>query len=115
MNDHSLFINFSKGSFTPLFVYVNDIILTKNDKEEIDRVKQTLNKTFKIKVLGDVRYFLVLEIARSKKGIMVNQRKYTLELLTDVSLLASKPAVTPIDNFVKVFSTRSVSFTYVQT
>jgi len=42
MNNYSLFINSFKGSFTTLLVYVDDIILAKNDKEEIDRVKEAL-------------------------------------------------------------------------
>jgi len=50
---------------------VDDIILTGNEKKRIDRVKQTLNKTLKIKDLGDLRYFLSLKIAKSKKGIMI--------------------------------------------
>jgi len=91
MNDYSLFINSSEGSFTALLVYMDDIILARNDKEEIDRVKKALNKTFKIKDLVDLRYFLSFEVARSKKGIMMNQRKYALELLTDTCLLAYKP------------------------
>jgi len=90
---------------------VDDVILTENDKEEIDRVKEALNKTFKIKDLDDLRYFLGFEVARSKKEIMMNKRKYVLELLT--GLLACKPAVTPMDNLVKLSSTRSVSFTDV--
>jgi len=110
MNDHSLFINSSKGSFTALLVYVDDIILTRNDKEEIARIKQALNQTFKIKDLGNLRYFLGLEVARSKTRIMVNQRKYALELLTDAGLLACKPAPTPIDNHEKCSSTGSVPF-----
>ena len=115
MNDCSLFINSSKGSFIALLVYVDDIILIGNDKEEIERVKETLNKTFKIKIkdLGDLRYFLGFEVARSKKGIMMNQRKYSLELLIDVGLLACKPVITPLDNIVKFSSTRSVPFTDV--
>jgi len=36
MNNHCLFINYSKGSFTSLLVYVDDIVLAGNDKEEID-------------------------------------------------------------------------------
>jgi len=68
MNDYSLFINSSERSFITILVYVDDIILAGNDKEEIDRIEQALNKTSKIKDLGDLRYFLGLEVARSKKG-----------------------------------------------
>jgi len=46
---------------------VDDIILTENVKELIERIKQVLNQTFKIKDNVDLRYFLVLEIAKSKK------------------------------------------------
>jgi len=113
MNDYSLFINSSEGSFTTLLVHVDDIILAGNDKEEIDRVKEALNKTFKIKDLSDLRYFLGFEVARSKKGIMMNQRKYPLKLLIDADLLAYKPTVTPMDNLVKLSSTGRVPFTYV--
>jgi len=35
MNDHFLFINYSEEYFTALLVYVDDIILAENDKEEI--------------------------------------------------------------------------------
>jgi len=113
MNNHYVFINSSEGSLTLLLGYVDDIILAENDKEEIDIIKQALNQTFKIKDLEDLRYFLGLEIA-SKKGIMMNKRKYTLELLTYVGLLACKPTLTPIDNHAKLFSTGSVPFKDVQ-
>ena len=115
MNDHSLFINSSEGSFTTLLVYLDDIILAGNNKEKIKRIKQALNETFKIKDLGNLRYFLGLEIVRSKKGIMMNQRKYALEFLTDACLLAYKPTPIPIDNHAKSSSTRNVLFTDVQT
>jgi len=62
---------------------VDDIILAGNDKEQIARIKQALNQTFKIKDLGNLRYFLCLEVSRSKTGIMINQRKYALESLRD--------------------------------
>jgi len=55
-------------------VYVDYIILAGNGKEEIERIKQALNHTFKIKDLWDLRYFLCLEIAKSKKGIVMNKK-----------------------------------------
>jgi len=94
-------------------MYLDDIILAGNDKEEIDRVKEALNKIFKIKNLGDLRYFLGFEVLRSKKEITMNQRKYALELLTDAGRLACKHAVTLMNNLVKLSSTGSVSFTDV--
>jgi len=39
MNDHSLFTNSYERSFTTILMYVDDIILAENDKEEIDRIK----------------------------------------------------------------------------
>jgi hypothetical protein len=46
--------------------------------------------------LGELRYFLGLEIARSKHGIFLNQRKYTLDLIESCGLLAGKPANSPM-------------------
>jgi len=65
--DHFLFINSSEGSFTILLMYVDDIILSRNDKEKIERIKQALNQTFQIKDLGNLRYFICLEITRSDR------------------------------------------------
>ena len=60
-----------------------------------------MDQKFKLKDLGDLRYFLGLEIARSNKGISHCQRKYTLEVLNDAGLLGCKPANTPMEQNVK--------------
>ncbi|KAA0052231.1 putative mitochondrial protein [Cucumis melo var. makuwa] len=52
---------------------------------------------FEIKDLGNLKYFLGMEVARSKEGISVSQRKYTLDLLTETGMLGCRPADTPID------------------
>ncbi|KAI5653036.1 hypothetical protein M9H77_30223 [Catharanthus roseus] len=67
----------------------------------IDLIKQTLHDMFKIKDLGEARYFLGIEFARNNERIQLNQRKYALDLLHDAGFTSNKPAVTPIEVNVK--------------
>ncbi|KAL0557194.1 hypothetical protein IC582_005712 [Cucumis melo] len=52
---------------------------------------------FEIKDLENLKYFLGMKVARSKEGISVSQRKYTLDLLTETGMLGCRPADTPIE------------------
>ncbi|KAA0035979.1 putative mitochondrial protein [Cucumis melo var. makuwa] len=52
---------------------------------------------FEIKDLGNLKYFLGMEVARSKECISVPQRKYTLDLLIEIGMLGCHPADTPIE------------------
>ncbi|XP_019433075.1 PREDICTED: uncharacterized protein LOC109339972 [Lupinus angustifolius] len=95
-HDHSIFTKHSNSNFTTLLIYVDDLILGENDISEINKVKHHLDSKFKIKDLGLLKYFLGLEVARSKQGITLCQRKYALDLLSDSSFLSSKPMHTPM-------------------
>lgn len=70
-NDHSLFIKKTDSHFPTLFVYIDDLILAGTDSNEINMVKKFLDDKFKIKDLGSLKYFLGLEVARSKSGITI--------------------------------------------
>ncbi|XP_061363168.1 uncharacterized protein LOC133306807 [Gastrolobium bilobum] len=100
--DHSLMIKRAGTNFTALLIYVDDIVVTGNCLEEINRVKQHLDSQFKIKDSGPLHFFLGLEVARSKSGLLISQRKYALELISDVGLLAAKPCKTPMDSNLKL-------------
>lgn len=101
--DHTLYIKQGKsGAFTALLLYVDDVLLAGNDMTEIQLVKDSLHAKFRIKDLGEAKYFLGLEIARSSAGIVLNQRKYALELLSDSGLLGCKPVSTPMDSSMKM-------------
>lgn len=56
-------------------MYVDDIILTGNEEGEMNNLKGKLANDFQIKDLGTLKYFLGTKFARSKQGILVNQRK----------------------------------------
>ncbi|KAE8661188.1 hypothetical protein F3Y22_tig00116937pilonHSYRG00044 [Hibiscus syriacus] len=80
----------------------DDIILTVDYSIEIERLKEFLSLEFQLKDLRNLRYFLGMEIARSKAGIPISQRKYVLDLLPEVGLLGCKPAETPMEPNLKL-------------
>ena len=63
-----------------MIVYVDDIVPSGDDHAEIIQLKERMGDEFEIKDLGNLKYFLGMEVARSKEGISVAQRKYTLNL-----------------------------------
>lgn len=96
--DHIFFIHYSKkGKLIALLVYADDIIVTRDDKEGMKLLKVCLIKEFEIKELGKLKYFMGIEVARSKEGIFISQHKYVLDLLTNVGMLGGRAVDTPID------------------
>ena len=80
-NDYSLFTHCSNGKYTFVLVYVDDLLLTGDDTSCLSHLKAQLHAVFTIKDLGLTRYFLGIELARSYSGILLNQRKYVLDML----------------------------------
>jgi hypothetical protein len=95
--DYSLFTQVRGDSITVVLLYVDDMVITGNDETTINDLKKFLNSCFKIKDLGMLKYFLGIEVARSKAGITICQRKYTLDILEEAGLLGAKPAIVPME------------------
>jgi hypothetical protein len=95
--DYSLFTQVRGASITVVLLYVDDMVITGNDETAINDLKKFLNSCFKIKDLGMLKYFLGIEVARSKAGITICQRKYTLDILEEAGLLGAKPAIVPME------------------
>ena len=78
-------------------MYVDDIIIIGNDVVAISNLKQYLHKTFSIKDLGDLRYFLGIEVSRSFKGIFFCQWKYILDILQDTDMTGARISLFSIE------------------
>jgi len=96
--DHTIFYKHFGRKITVLAVYVDDIIITGDDEVEIKCLKGNLSREFEVKDLGQLKYFLGIEIARSPKGIVLSQRKYVMDLLSETGMLGCRPVSTPIDS-----------------
>ena len=81
---------------TALIIYIDNMIITSDDKEEISKLQKHLLVEFEMKNLGGLKYFLGIEVSGSKQGIFSSQRKYVLDLLSEVGMLECKLADTPI-------------------
>jgi hypothetical protein len=61
--DHTIFYRHSDRKIAILAVHVDDIITTGDDQEEIKRLKECVSKDFEVKDLGNLKYFLGIEVA----------------------------------------------------
>ena len=108
--DHTLLVKFSKeGKREIIIVYVDEIIITGDYSEEISNAKKLLANEFEVKDLGFLKYFLVVEVAHSRKGIYVSQWKYILDLLKETGMIGCKPTDTPMDSANKLGKTKGDS------
>ena len=65
-------------------------------------IKKFLHSQFHRKDLGDLKYFLGIEVSSSKNGIFISQRKYALEIIKDAGLLGAAPIDTSMERGLKL-------------
>ena len=75
---------------------MDDIIIMGEDASGIVQMKHGLRRSFDIKDLGTLHYFLGFEVAQTSHGISLFQRKYSLDLLHNTCMLGCRPASSPI-------------------
>lgn len=103
--DYSMFLYKDRGIFIIALVYVDYVLLTGTDVVFISHVKKVLHDTFTIKDLGLAKYYLGLEIHRTKEGLYLHQHKFVHDLLLEAGLEHAKPLSLSIDQTVKLSPT----------
>ncbi|WZY94101.1 hypothetical protein YC2023_066430 [Brassica napus] len=96
--DHTLFTLTTPAGIVVLLVYVDDIVITGSDKVGIKETKEFLKSVFDIKDLGEMKYFLGIELCRSEEGLFISQRKYILDLLKEAGAYGGKTAKMPMED-----------------
>jgi reverse transcriptase-like protein len=100
--DYSLFTREKNGEFLIILVYVDDMLVTGTSTSQIDEIKKMLDKAFTIKDLGELKYFLGIEVYRNNEGTFLSQRKYVKDILSDSGMENCVPALTPLSTGLKL-------------
>jgi hypothetical protein len=97
--DSSLFIYQNKNVTMYLLIYVDDIIITASVPVAITELLQILSTDFAVKELGDLHYFLGVEVLKVKSSLLLSQRWYILDLLKKTNMIEAKPVTSPMASF----------------
>ena len=89
--DSSLFVQTSQIGPISIFLYVDDLVIAGADLGEICHVKSQVVASFDMKDLGNLHYFLVIEVIRTPEGILTSQRHY----YKSISTLGQKREASP--------------------
>ncbi|GJT63367.1 retrovirus-related pol polyprotein from transposon TNT 1-94 [Tanacetum coccineum] len=94
--DPTLFIRkIGKHTFQ-VQIYVDDIIFASTDPKDCGHFSNEMSSKFQMSMMGQISFFLGLQISQNPKGIFINQSKYTNDILKKFDLHKSNPVDTPM-------------------
>ncbi|KAK1561349.1 hypothetical protein QYE76_037225 [Lolium multiflorum] len=100
--DSSLFLLQKTAVTMYLLVYVDDIILVSSSQFAATALIRSLGADFAVKDLGQLHYFLGVEVASRGAGLVMTQKKYSLDLLQRAGMLKCKTTTTPMSSTDKI-------------
>nr|GFB50493.1 retrovirus-related Pol polyprotein from transposon TNT 1-94 [Tanacetum cinerariifolium] len=77
-------------------IYVDDIIFASTDPNSYQRFAPEMSSTFQMSMMGQMSFFLGLQVSQNPRGIFINQSKYALEILKKYDFDSSAPIDTPM-------------------
>ncbi len=85
-----------------IVIYVDDLIITGDSDVDIFDLKKLLKQKFEMKDLGELCYFLNIEVIQSPKGIWLLQKQYALNKMSGYGMTCYKPILIPLKQNVKL-------------
>jgi len=100
--DISLYVKKTDHGIVVIVIYVDDLIIIGDSDVDIFYLKKLLKQKFEMKDLGELCYFLGIEVVQSPKGIWLLQRQYALNKLSKYGMMGCKPISIPLEQNVKL-------------
>ncbi|GJU29521.1 putative ribonuclease H-like domain-containing protein [Tanacetum coccineum] len=95
--DKTLFLKKDKHDIILVQVYVDDIIFGSTKKSWCDEFEALINSRFQMSSMGELTFFLGLQVKQKADGIFISQDKYVAEILKKFDFVNVKTASTPIE------------------
>lgn len=96
--DKTLFIKTKGKDILVVQIYVDDILFGATNTSLCKEFSDIMCSEFEMSLMGELNFFLGLQVHQSKRGIFVNQSKYTKDLLKKFKMDQSKAAKTPMSS-----------------
>ncbi|GJR91023.1 retrovirus-related pol polyprotein from transposon TNT 1-94 [Tanacetum coccineum] len=100
--DPMLFTRKSGKHILLVQIYVDDIIFALIDHNACNIFSKELSSKFQMSMMGQMSFFLGLQVSQSPEGILINQAKYALEILKKYGLDLTDPVDTPMVDRLKL-------------
>jgi len=94
--DKTLFIRKHASDVIPIQVYVDDIIFGSNNNSMGEEFVAAMQGEFEMSMMGELTYFLGLQVKNLKHGTFLSQSKYCFDLLKKFKMEDCKEVATPI-------------------
>jgi hypothetical protein len=92
--DKTLFLLSQGNDILIVQVYVDDIVFGGSSHSLVVRFAEDMSKEFEMSMMGELEFFLGLQIKQTKEGTFVHQAKYTKDILKKFKMDDSKPLLT---------------------
>ncbi|GJZ28904.1 retrovirus-related pol polyprotein from transposon TNT 1-94 [Tanacetum coccineum] len=102
MFDNTLFTKKSKSHLIIVQIYGYDIIFGSTSQNLCDDFAKIMHDEFEMSMMGELNFFLGLQIKQMEDEIFFNQSKYIKEMLKKFGLEDSKPTKTPMSTEIKL-------------
>nr|GEX09237.1 uncharacterized mitochondrial protein AtMg00810-like [Tanacetum cinerariifolium] len=94
--DPTLFITKHRGDILLVQNYIDDIIFGSTNLNLSKRFEKLMQSKFEMSIMGELKFFLVIQIHQSPRGIFINQAKYVQEILKKHGMTSCDSIGTPM-------------------
>jgi hypothetical protein len=100
--DNNLYIKVTQGNILLIEIYVDDIFFGSTNDRLSQKFANDMKNEFEISLLGELSFFLGLQIQQRNQGIFISQTKYIREMLKRFGMEYCKPIITPMQTSCKL-------------